>query len=82
MWTSSSKPDRADNDGSSVAYIAFIGFVGLLLEVIGVWLVFSWVSSAPQQLGDPKLLVGGVLTVLGFVVLTRWLATVVKALVK
>ncbi|MDY6761446.1 MAG: hypothetical protein SVY41_00185 [Candidatus Nanohaloarchaea archaeon] len=82
MWSSSSKPDRADHDEPSVGYIAFLGFVGLLLEVIGVWLVFSWVSTTPQALGDPKLLVGGVLAVVGFLVLTRWLASVVKALVR
>lgn len=62
--------------------IVFLGFFGLLLEVVGVWMLFGWFSSVPRRTGDPRLLVGAVLALAGFVALTRWLAAVVKALVK
>lgn len=81
-WQSSPKPDRKRKESKSVLYIALIGFIGLLMEVIGVWLIFSWFSKGDGNLGDPSIILGIVLAILGFVVLTRWLATVIKELLK
>ncbi|MDY6769892.1 MAG: hypothetical protein SVU88_02865 [Candidatus Nanohaloarchaea archaeon] len=76
--------DTAGHGRSSTSplYIAVLGFAGLLLEAVGVWLVFGWASAGAGRLDDPRLFLGAVLAIAGFVALTRWLAAVVKALVR
>ncbi|MDY6769040.1 MAG: hypothetical protein SVW02_02945 [Candidatus Nanohaloarchaea archaeon] len=82
MWTARPGLRLSDENGSNALSIAFLGFLGLLLEAVGIWMVFSWMSTMPQRLDDPRLLVGGVLALAGFVVLTRWLAAMIKELVR
>lgn len=58
-----------------------IGVVGLLAEAIGVWLVFAWFKTVPRSLADPRLFVGGVLALLGFVILIRGLSFIIKQII-
>lgn len=61
--------------------LAVIGFVGLLSETIGVGMVFAWWSEVPRSFTDPRLFIGGVLTIVGFVIIVRGISWVVKQLI-
>lgn len=81
-WQSSPKPHSEEDGEKNYLYIAVLGSIGLLLEAVGFWLLFTWFSATERAVDDPQLLVGGILALTGFIVLTRWLAALVKTLIK
>ncbi|MCJ7478642.1 MAG: DUF981 domain-containing protein [Candidatus Nanohaloarchaeota archaeon QJJ-7] len=81
-WQSSSKPDRKDEEDKNYLYLVLFGFFGLLMEAVGFWLLFSWFTTASGNFSDPSLILGAILSIVGFVVLTRWLSSVIKTLLR
>jgi uncharacterized BrkB/YihY/UPF0761 family membrane protein len=79
-WQSSSKPDRKDEEDKNYIYLVLLGFVGLLMEAVGFWLLFSWLTTSLGNFSEPSLILGSILSIVGFVVLTRWLSSVIRTL--
>ncbi len=69
------------NPHKNIVVLAVIGFVGLLAETIGVGLLFAWWQEVPRSLTDPRIFVGGVLTVIGFVIIIRGFSWIVKQII-
>ncbi len=61
--------------------LAVIGFIGLLAETLGVGLLFAWWQETPRSLDDPRLFIGAVLAVIGFVIIIRGISWIVKQII-
>lgn len=64
-----------------IVVLAVIGFVGLLAETVGVGLLFAWWHEVPRSFSDPRLFLGGVLAVIGFVIIVRGISWIVKQII-
>lgn len=72
---------RPRKNHRNLVLLAFIGFVGLLTETIGVGLLFAWWQETPRSLTDPRIFIGVILAVIGFMIIVRGLSWIVKRII-